>query len=121
MSNLQFGAFVFEYNPRKIEVSLGSAMVSHLLPGYGNLVQHLGPKCRVVRCEGEVFAPTADQTNAKLSQIADLCGGGEDALFLPSGQRMQAYVSRFSYNAQGDGRVISYMLEFTEASSGGEE
>ncbi len=35
-------------------------------------------------------------------------------LYLPTGQQFEAVVSRFSYTAQGDGRILSYAVEFTE-------
>lgn len=73
------------------------------------------PRCRVARCEGEVFAPTPEGAAAKLAEISAACtGGGFALLYLPAGGSFEAAVSRFAYTAQGDGRVLTYTLEFVE-------
>ena len=74
MNRMQYGEFVFPHNPRRIELSYTGALAPQVFPGCGAAVQELGPRCRVARCEGEVFA----------------------------------------YTAQGDGRVLTYTLEFVE-------
>ena len=118
MTRLQFGDFLFEQNPRRIEVTYARNVVTHAVPAWGAETQDLGPRCRVVRCEGEVFAPTAEGAMAKLSTIGAACaGGGPAMLYLPTGERFSAAASRFSYAAQGDGRVLSYALEFVEWAS----
>lgn len=115
MSRMQYGEFVFPHNPRRIEVSYAGALASQLLPGCGEAVQELGPRCRTVRCEGEVFAATPEGAAAKLAEIATACvGGGFAVLYLPAGGRFEAAVSRLAYTAQGDGRVLAYALEFVE-------
>lgn len=118
MTRLQFQQFVFEHNPRKIELSFAQHMAMHTVPAYGAVAQSLGPKCRIVRCEGEVFADMPDGASKKLAAISAICVGGTPGqLYLPTGERFEAVVSRFAYIAQGDGRVISYSIEFIERAS----
>ncbi|MEM1484358.1 hypothetical protein V6615_05695 [Oscillospiraceae bacterium PP1C4] len=119
MTALQFGTFLFEHNPRKIELSFSNNVAGHILPARGTVSQNIGPRCRVVRCEGEVFASSADGAAAKLSAIGAVCTSKGEILYLPTGERFQAIVSRFGYSAQGDGRVISYTIEFIEQDSSG--
>ncbi len=117
MTNLQYKTYTFQPNPRRISVSYVQNIAAHLLPAYGTLSQPLGPRCRVVRCEGEVFdTANADSAAAKLRAIAALCDDSASGmLYLPTGQQFEAAVSRFSYTAQGDGRILSYAIEFTES------
>ena len=100
MSRMQYGEFVFPHNPRRIELSYTGTLAPQVFPGCGAAVQELGPRCRVARCEGEVSAACT--------------GGGFALLYLPAGGSFEAAVSRFAYTAQGDGRVLTYMLEFVE-------
>ena len=119
MTRRQFGSYLFAHNPRRIELSFQRSLVSHLIPARGARTQDLGPRCRVVRCEGEVFDTTPDGAAEKLAEIAQACAGGEaETLYLPTGERFSAVVSRFGYTAQGDGKVLSYFLEFLEAETG---
>ena len=113
MSRMQYGEFVFPHNPRRIELSYTGTLAPQVFPGCGAAVQELG--CRVARCEGEVFAPTPEGAAAKLAEISAACtGGGFALLYLPAGGSFEAAVSRFAYTAQGDGRVLTYTLEFVE-------
>ena len=58
---------------------------------------------------------TPEGAAAKLAEISAACtGGGFALLYLPAGGSFEAAVSRFAYTAQGDGRVLTYMLEFVE-------
>lgn len=117
MTNLQFGTYVFEHNPRKISMGFESAVAAQLLPSWGVISQNMGARCRLVRCEGEVFAATPDGAAAKLAELSALCVSTAAMLYLPTGERFSAYLLRFGYAAQGDGRVITYTMEFTEAMS----
>ena len=115
MSRMQYGEFVFPHNPRRIELSYTGTLAPQVFPGCGAAGQELGPRCRVARCEGEVFAPTPEGAAAKLAEISAACtGGGFALLYLPAGGSFEAAVSRFAYTAQGDGRVLTYTLEFVE-------
>lgn len=118
MINLQFGSYIFAHNPRRIELVYSSSLAAHMLPNRGTRAQFLGPRLRVVRCEGEVFDSSADGAAAKLSALSAACGKSAAMLYLPAGERFSAAVSRFSYTAQGDGRVITYAVEFVELESG---
>lgn len=120
MTAFRFKDFVFEHNPRKIELSFSNRIAAHTLPAFGALLQNLGARGRTVRCEGEVFASTADGAAGKLSAIASACSGMEaGTLSLPTGESFQAFAVRFGYCAQGDGKIISYYAEFAEKASGG--
>ena len=58
---------------------------------------------------------TPEGAAAKLAEISAACtGGGFALLYLPAGGSFEAAVSRFAYTAQGDGRVLTYTLEFVE-------
>ena len=115
MTNLQYGSYLFEHNPRQIDLSFPRRVVTLPLPGLGAVAQQLGPACRVVRCQGEVFAPTAQGALEKLSGLAAACNQeGPAWLHLPTGEKLCCWVSRFGYTAQGDGRVLSYQVEFVE-------
>lgn len=118
MTKLQYRHHIFEHNPRKIKLHFLNTVAAQALPGYGEITQNLGPRCRVVRCEGEVFAQSAAGAMAKLAEIAQVCkNDGTGMLYLPTGEQFEASVSRFSYIAQGDGRVMTYQLEFIERKS----
>ena len=122
MTRMQYGEFLLEQNPRRIEVTYGYQLVTHTVPSKGACTQNLGARCRVVRCEGEVFAPDAQSALQKLSALGEACRSLQpQLLYLPTGEQFSAFCSRFAYTAQGDGRILSYLLEFTEASSYGEE
>ena len=106
---LQVG--LWEHTGRKAHLH----SLRHPLPGLGAVAQQLGPACRVVRCQGEVFAPTAQGALEKLSGLAAACNQeGPAWLHLPTGEKLCCWVSRFGYTAQGDGRVLSYQVEFVE-------
>lgn len=122
MSRMQYGDFVFPHNPRRIELSYAGMLAEQVFPGCGAAMQELGPLCRVARCKGEVFAATPEAAATRLAEIAAACtGGGFATLYLPAGGRFEAVVSRFAYTAQGDGRVLTYALEFIERSAQREE
>ena len=112
-ANLQFGDFVFAHNPRKIELVCAQSTASYFLPFYGALTQNLGAQCRIVHCEGDVFSEDVRQAAELAAQIGALRGRRE-TLYLPTGERFPAVVSRFACTAQGDGRVLSYRLDFIE-------
>lgn len=118
-SNLQFGTYVFAHNPRKIELVCAQKLAAYLLPFYGTVTQNLGAGCRSVRCEGEVFAADARAAAEEAAAIGAL-RGREELLYLPTGERFHGVVSRFSCTAQGDGRVLSYRIDFSETNSAGE-
>ena len=120
MTAMQFGSYVFPHNPRKIELSFSNSISTHLQPSRGVLSQNLGKRARVVRCEGELFAATADAALAQLNTLSGACSSSAAAtLYLPAGGQFSAYVSRFGFAAQGDGRIISYYVEFIECEGGG--
>ena len=115
MTNLQYGTYLFEHNPRRIDLSYPRRVVTQALPGRGAVSQPVGALCRSVRCEGEVFGPTAQTAMEKLGQLSAACNQTQPAwLHLPTGEKLNCWVSRFSYSAQGDGRVLSYLVEFVE-------
>lgn len=115
MTQTQFGSYVFEHNPRKIELSRANQLVTQILPGAGSMSQMNGTKVRMVRCEGEVFAATADAAMGKLGALEQACAGtAAGVLYLPTGKQLTVWPYRFGYAAQGDGRVISYYIEFLE-------
>ena len=90
MSRMQYGEFVFPHNPRRIELSYTGTLAPQVFPGCGAAVQELGPRCRVARCEGEVFAPTPEGAAAKLAEISAACtGGGFALLYLPAGAALR--------------------------------
>lgn len=120
MTKMQFGSYSFENNPRRIEVVYSGTIAAYVMPGCGSLTQNLGARCRTVRVEGEVFAATADAAILKLAVIRTACSLTSASLLkLPSGDEFPAISSRFSYTAQGDGRIMSYAIEFIEADSSG--
>ena len=115
MTAMQFGSYVFPHNPRKIELSFANSIAAHLQPSRGAVSQNLGARARVVRCEGELFAATAAAALTKLNALCAACCVKQSAtLYLPAGGQFSAYTSRFGFAAQGDGRVISYYVEFIE-------
>ena len=118
-SNLQFGTYVFAHNPRKIELVCVQKLAAYLLPFCGTVTQSLGAGCRSARCEGEVFAADAREAAEEAAAIGAL-RGREELLYLPTGERFRAVVSRFSCTAQGDGRVLPYRIDFSETNSTGE-
>ena len=70
---------------------------------------------RGARCEGEVFGDTADTALDRLASLAAACAPGlRGTLYLPTGEQFTAAVSRFAYTAQGDGRVLAYVIDFLE-------
>ena len=72
-------------------------------------------RCRTARCEGEVFGDTADTALDRLASLAAACAPGlRGTLYLPTGEQFTAAVSRFAYTAQGDGRVLAYVIDFLE-------
>lgn len=118
MTKMQFGTYSFEYNPRRIEVAYSGNIAAYVMPGCGALAQHLGARCKTVRAEGELFALTADAALAKLTALrAACCATTAAVLKLPTGETFSAIASRFSYTAQGDGRLLAYTVEFMQADS----
>lgn len=64
---------------------------------------------------GEVFGDTADTALDRLASLAAACAPGlRGTLYLPTGEQFTAAVSRFAYTAQGDGRVLAYVIDFLE-------
>lgn len=120
MNTLQYGSYVFAHNPRKIELVFQNHLAAHILPGVGAKTQMVAPRCRRVRCEGEVFGNTPEHALAELSVLSGMCAGQCAPLYLPTGIQFDALVSSFGYLAQGDGRVITYTIEFIEQMSGAE-
>ena len=115
MNNLQYGSYLFPHNPRRIDLSFPRRVVSQVLPAYGAVSQQLGALCRTVRCEGEVFGATAQAALERMGELAAACDQAQPAwLHLPTGEKLCCWVSRFGYTAQGDGRVLSYQVEFVE-------
>jgi hypothetical protein len=115
LNRMQFGAYLFDQNPRRIELSRAHNLAAHTLPGTGVAMQDTGPRCRTARCEGEVFGDTADAALSRLAALAAACAPGLRAtLYLPTGEQFAAAVSRFAYTAQGDGRVLAYVIDFLE-------
>lgn len=122
MTKLQYGTFTFENNPRRIELSGSNAIAAHTLPFHGTVSQNLGPRGRAARCSGEVFAQDAASALEKLAALRAACSGvGAAQLTLPTGDTFLAFVSRFAYTAQGDGRVLAYTIDFVEQSAGTED
>lgn len=117
MMQMQFGSYLFTHNPRRIELSFANHVAAHILPAMGAVSQPLGARCRIVKCEGEVFDAAPQGASEKLTQIAALCRNGVQMLHLPTGEQFNAFISRFGYAAQGDGRVITYYLEWMEQDS----
>ena len=118
-ANLQFGDYVFAYNPRKIELVSAQNLAAYCLPFYGTVTQNIGAQCRIVHCEGEVFSADAHQAAQTAAQI-DALRGSRKMLYLPTGEHFPAQVARFACTAQGDGRVLAYRLDFIETDSSGE-
>ena len=52
---MQFGTYLFDQNPRRIELSRAHNLAAHTLPGTGVAMQDTGPRCRTARCEGEAL------------------------------------------------------------------
>ena len=115
MNRMQFGTYLFDQNPRRIELSQAHNLAAHTLPGTGVAMQDTGPRCRTARCEGEVFGDTADTALDRLASLAAACAPGlRGTLYLPTGEQFTAAGSRFAYTAQGDGRVLAYVIDFLE-------
>ena len=77
MNRMQFGTYLFDQNPRRIELSRAHNLAAHTLPGTGVAMQDTGPRCRTARCEGEVFGDTADTALDRLASLSarPVCAG----------------------------------------------
>ena len=118
MQKLQFGTYQFPYNPRRIQLSREPNLVEHILPGQGWAPQTLGEGPRKVHCQGELLGNTPQQTAELLEALWAGCQG-EQTLTLPHGESFLAVVERLFWDAQGDGRVLSYEVAFSGKEGGG--
>ena len=120
MNTMQFGDYIFKYNPEKIEVLQGESLVEHFFPGKGMAVQNMGRKTRKIKCYG-VF--TGKKLADTLSQIDIFTKrhttGTAKMLFVPGIEPFYAVVKEFAVDMQGDGRLIPYTILFVEENSFG--
>ena len=115
MKKLQFKDYIFPINPRKIDISFPVANVQQFAPGKGDIVQNLGRRGRVVQCEGEFFGRDVAETEAQLAEFSLISKQfTRGVLSIPGYENMYAYLNRFAFSEEGDGRTIRYTMEFIE-------
>lgn len=115
MEKMQFREYVFPTNPRIIRCSAGQQVVSHFCPNRGDVVQHLGRRAQVIRCEGCFWGETLEAAAAQLSRFEAAARNQESgALYIPGRKPVIAYLESLEWEASGDGRVIYYVMTFLE-------
>ncbi len=112
MTAMRYKDFIFPHNPKRIQVSYRSATATLHCPQLGSVVQHLGPRCRVVSGQGAFFGPAAAAQFAALEQLA--AQGNAGYLFIPALTPFKAYLTKLVYLGEGDGSLLSYSFEFVE-------
>lgn len=116
---MQFGDYIFQYNPQHISVSSAEHVVTHFCPGKTEVSQNLGQKARIAECSGSFFGETFADAMRELTRFRQKTADGKTAmLFLPGTEPFLARLTDFTFNAQGDGRVIPYTARFLEAKTG---
>lgn len=113
---MQFRDYIFRHNPASITVSGDSAAAVHFCPGRGEVVQHMGRRCRRVTCRGVFLGTSFEDAMAQLRQFRQTAaGGGAGTLFIPGVEPFPAHLKEFVFEAEGDGRILPYTMVFLEA------
>ena len=115
MTAMRYKDFVFPHNPQRIQVTYRAATASLHCPQLGAVVQHLGPRCRVVTGQGAFFGPEAAAQFAALEQLA--AEGDAGYLFIPTLTPFKAYLTKLAFLGEGDGNILHYSFEFVEQTS----
>ena len=119
MKKMQFGSYVFPYNPAELKISMQSFQAVHTLPGRGQLRQSLGRQLTRVEGEGELIGPQAGQ----LRQYLDSClrRQSRELLVLPEWEPFLAALVRLEWIGKGGREEYGFRFVFLEETSGNTE
>ena len=116
MSRMQFRDFIFPHNPARILLEKAGHHAVFFCPGQGEVVQHMGPGRRQVRCVGDFVCPTPAESAALIADFeAKAADGRPGVLALPGMAPILAVLAEHTFQARGDGRVTPYTMRFLEA------
>lgn len=119
ISSMQFRDYVFRSNPQSITVKSGTETAVHFCPGQGDVVQNLGSHRLTVECRGSFWG---DSFQTALSQLEAFRRGAEQreagCLFIPGMPPLMAHLRSLTFEVNGDGKIIPYVMEFREAEEG---
>jgi len=121
VERVQFGDYLFAYNPSRIELRSRRQSSSRRLPYLGEQVIATGEQAREVLLEGAFFGQTADEAMAGYRRLEEVYRSRRRGLlFLPGNEPFYALFDRLELDASGDGRILQYSARFLE-DLGGEE
>jgi hypothetical protein len=112
---MQYRDFFFPHNPATITVSREGGVAVHFCPGRGRVLQKIGGQARKIVCKGCFFGGSFEEANGFLTQLLAAAAPGEPGtLFLPGCEPFLAYLQEITTEANGDGRILPYVLTFLE-------
>ena len=110
---IQFGDFVFPYNPRRIEVSKGKNLRSFSTINGKVISRVYGEEPTVVRCQGELVGERGKKIYEGLNAL--LKNGEIGVLSLSLEEPFYARLKSLRYLGEGAYNTIKYYAEFVEA------
>lgn len=119
MKKMQFGSYVFPYNPAELKISMQSLQAVHTLPGRGQLRQSLGRELTRVEGEGELIGSQAGRLRRYLTQC--LRSQSRELLVLPECDPFLAVLVQLELTGKGGREEYSFRFVFVEENSAGEE
>lgn len=119
MKKMQFGSYVFPYNPARLKIMMGCLQAVHTLPMQGQLRQSLGRGLTRVEGEGELFGNQAEQLKQYLTGC--LHGQKRELLLLPECEPFLAVLTQLELIGKGGREGYGYRFVFMEENSAGQK
>lgn len=114
-SQMKYKDFVFDYNPKQINIENRKNLVEIKLPFLGSVIQDLGREKRVVTGNGEFFGSDCIEKFNELSRLSQDNQSG--FLFIPGIDPFRAFLKNIKMSADPTPNLISYSFEFWEDTS----